>query len=151
MTSLSENASSSSSKITSFYRGKSVFITGSTGFLGKVLVEKLLRSCPALKTIYLLIRPKKGREPHERLSEIIDVKLFDKVKTQYSEAEIDIKSKLCVVHGDLCSPGLGLSDETRRELIENVNIIFHSAATLRFDEPLKLVVSFIHIWAIFNN
>lgn len=26
-----------------FYRGKTIFLTGSTGFLGQILVEKLLR------------------------------------------------------------------------------------------------------------
>jgi len=49
----------STSQIAEFYRDRSVFVTGGTGFLGKVLVEKLLRSCPDIKSIYLLIRPKK--------------------------------------------------------------------------------------------
>jgi Male sterility protein len=34
-----------------------------------VLVEKLLRSCPELDTIYLLLRPKKGHSVEERLDE----------------------------------------------------------------------------------
>ena len=33
---------------------------------------------------------------------------------------------------------MGISDEDERILCENVNIVFHSAATVRFDEPLKL-------------
>ena len=32
------------SPIQQFYQGKTVFITGATGFMGKVLLEKLLRS-----------------------------------------------------------------------------------------------------------
>ena len=38
------------------YAGKSIFITGVTGFVGKVVLEKLLRSVPKVERIYLLIR-----------------------------------------------------------------------------------------------
>lgn len=55
------------STIAEFYNERSVFITGGTGFLGKVLVEKLLRSCPGIKTLYLLIRPKSGVDIRTRL------------------------------------------------------------------------------------
>ncbi len=29
-----------------YYRGKNILITGCTGFLGKIILEKLLYSCP---------------------------------------------------------------------------------------------------------
>ena len=67
--------SSTSSEYTSiakFYTDRSVFITGGTGFMGKVLVEKLLRSCPGIKNIYLLIRPKKGQETAARLNDLLN-------------------------------------------------------------------------------
>ena len=41
-----------------FYKGKSILITGSTGFLGKVLLYRLLTLFPDIKRIYLLIRKK---------------------------------------------------------------------------------------------
>ena len=43
-----------------FYEGKRVLVTGTTGFLGKVLLEKILYSLPEVHTIYILIRSKKG-------------------------------------------------------------------------------------------
>jgi fatty acyl-CoA reductase len=33
------------SLISTFFNSKSVFITGGTGFVGKQIIEKLLRSC----------------------------------------------------------------------------------------------------------
>jgi fatty acyl-CoA reductase len=44
---------SNESQIANFYKDRSVFITGATGFMGKVLVEKLLRSCDGVKNIYV--------------------------------------------------------------------------------------------------
>lgn len=55
-----------------FYRDRSIFITGGTGFMGKVLVEKLLRSCSGIKNIYLLMRPKRGQGVQQRLQELLD-------------------------------------------------------------------------------
>lgn len=60
------------SSVSDFYSGKTVFITGGTGFMGKVLLEKLLRSCPGVAKIYLLIRPKKGQDARERLQQLLN-------------------------------------------------------------------------------
>lgn len=37
------------SEVVEFYKGKNVFLTGGTGFLGITLIEKLLRSCPDVR------------------------------------------------------------------------------------------------------
>lgn len=58
------------SEIQSFYKGKVVFVTGGTGLMGKVLIEKLLYSCSDLNKIYILIRPKRGRTPEMRVDEM---------------------------------------------------------------------------------
>lgn len=48
--------------------------------------------------------------------------------------------KVSVVNGNLEQPGFGLSDEDKQKLSDEVNIIFHSAATVRFDEKLNIAV-----------
>lgn len=55
--------------ITDTFRDGTVLITGSTGFLGKMLTEKLLRSCP-LKKIAVLVRNKRGFTAEQRMTDI---------------------------------------------------------------------------------
>lgn len=49
-----------------------VFITGGTGFMGKVLIEKLLRSCPQIARVFVLMRAKRGKSLEDRLKLITD-------------------------------------------------------------------------------
>lgn len=35
---------------------------------------------------------------------------------------------------------LGLSNDSRQELIDNVNVVIHNAANVRFDSPLKAAI-----------
>jgi hypothetical protein len=64
--------------ITEFYQGKNIFVTGATGFLGKVLLEKILRSCPDVGNIYVLIRPKKGKTPSDRVKDMVSLPVIIK-------------------------------------------------------------------------
>ncbi len=40
--------------------------------------------------------------------------------------------KLKIIKGDILEEGLDVSEKDRQELIDNVNIIFHAAASVRF-------------------
>lgn len=48
--------------------------------------------------------------------------------------------KIIVIAGDCSLIGLGISDEDRKLIAENVTLIYHFAATIRFDEKLKRAV-----------
>jgi len=61
--------------IVDFYAGRTVLVTGATGFMGKVLLEKLLHSCPTITRIYVLIRPKKGFSVEMRLTQLFESKV----------------------------------------------------------------------------
>lgn len=60
------------SQIRDFYKNTIVFITGGFGFLGRLAVEKVLRSCPGVSKLYLLSRPKKGKTAEERLDALFN-------------------------------------------------------------------------------
>ncbi|XP_048886128.1 fatty acyl-CoA reductase 1 isoform X1 [Brienomyrus brachyistius] len=119
--------------IPEYYAGKTVLITGATGFMGKVLLEKLLRSCPDVKAAYVLVRQKAGQAPGERIADMVNCKLFDRLK----EEQPCFSKKIVAVSGDLTQPELSLSKEDQEMLEGSVNIVFHCAATVRFNEPLK--------------
>lgn len=125
------NESSIDLSVSDFFRGKNVFLTGATGFLGKSIIEKLLYSCD-VKQIYCLIREKRNKVASDRLRDLIDDQIFKfRLKSEH------LNSKLTAIAGDISLPHLGLSESDRSTLINNVNIIIHSAATVKFDEPLE--------------
>ena len=61
--------------ITEFYTGRDVLITGATGFMGKCLLEKILRCIPGEGKVFVLIRPKMGKKPQERVEDLCAVKV----------------------------------------------------------------------------
>lgn len=120
-------------EIKSFYAGVNVFITGGTGFLGKVVIEKLLRSCPDLNTIYCLMRPKKGLNSEQRFEEFQKHEVFNRIRNECPK----VLEKLHVVSGDMGSVGMGLSAHDEQVLLDNVHVVFHVAATVKFNEDMK--------------
>ncbi|XP_041970659.1 fatty acyl-CoA reductase 1-like [Aricia agestis] len=120
--------------IPEFYKGKTVLITGGTGFVGKLLVEKLLYSCPDVKRIYLVIRHKKEVCPEKRLAEIYKNSCFERLRRERSGL---FQSKVKAVSGNLLDPNLGLSEEDRVLVTTTTDILIHSAASVRFDDSLK--------------
>lgn len=113
-------------------------MTGGTGFVGKAIVEKLLRSCSSISTIYLLVREKKGITPNQRFTDYTKHLIF----TSLLETAPDRFQKLRLVKGDVLEEGLGLDDNARQELVENVNIVIHCAATVKFTLPLRESIEF---------
>lgn len=102
--------------IQNFYKDSVIFITGSTGFIGQLLVEKLLRSCSSLSTIYILVRNKKGKDIQSRVDEIFENIIFDTLKEECPK----YRHKVIAVEGDCVLPNLGLSSQERKILIDEV-------------------------------
>jgi HAD superfamily hydrolase (TIGR01490 family) len=121
-------------------KGKTLLVTGSTGFLGKSIVEKCLRSIPDVARINLAIRSSHRRPASERLErEVLSSPAFKRLKEELGDAKFAklVKDKLAVVEIDLGRDGLGLSDEGRAQLL-SCDIVIHSAAAVEFDNPVDL-------------
>lgn len=120
------------------YAGRSLFVTGATGFMGKVLVEKLLRDCPEVKCIYLLIRTKRGVDAAQRKDEYVKHLVFDRIR-ETNHVQLD---KIRLIRGDILEDDLDMANGDRAELAEQVEVVFHCAANVRFDQELKQAVNY---------
>jgi alcohol-forming fatty acyl-CoA reductase len=121
-------------------KGKTILVTGSTGFLGKSIVEKCLRSIPEVKRINLAIRSSPRRPASERLDrEVLASPAFKRLKEELGEERFAAlaREKLAVVEIDLGRDGLGLSDGSRDQL-RTSDVVIHSAAAVEFDNPADL-------------
>lgn len=58
---------------------------------------------------------------------------FDVLKKEQQ----DYTKKVFLVNGDISQPDVGLSDDDKKIITSEVDVIFHCAATVRFDEPLQ--------------
>jgi HAD superfamily hydrolase (TIGR01490 family) len=121
-------------------KGKTILVTGSTGFLGKSIVEKCLRAIPDVGRLNLAIRSSARRPAAERLErEVLSSPAFKRLKEELGEEAFAklVKEKLAVVEIDLGRDGLGLNDDGREQL-RGCDIVIHSAAAVEFDNPADL-------------
>jgi len=99
------------------------FITGSTGFLGKEIINVILRETN--DNLYLLVRDRREISAEGRLREL----LGKAGNSHHAERVV-----LC--EGDVTEEQFGLSPETWRNVARACTHILHLAATTRFDTPL---------------
>ncbi|CAH0714678.1 unnamed protein product, partial [Brenthis ino] len=119
------------------YEGQSLLITGSTGFVGKVLLEKLLYQCPKIDKVYLLLREKKNIKPHQRISKILDEPVFSRLIKEKPQ----MLDKIVPIAGDISSPDLAMKTQDQQLLINKVSMVFHAAASVLFNDPLDIAMN----------
>jgi HAD superfamily hydrolase (TIGR01490 family) len=120
--------------------GKTVLVTGSTGFLGKSIVEKCLRTLPDVRRIHLAIRSSARRPAAERLQrEVLSSPAFRRLKQELGDERFAALAaeKLDVLELDLGREDLGLTEEGREQL-RRCDVVIHSAAAVEFDNPVDL-------------
>jgi len=112
---------------------RSIALTGVTGFLGKVVLEELLRRREELQVerVFLLIRPRGSRSAEERFErEVATSDCFSALPPGWTEA-------VTVVRCLLESPGLDLDEPALARLVAETTHVIHAAASVEFDLPVK--------------
>ncbi|WP_338864450.1 SDR family oxidoreductase [Myxococcus stipitatus] len=116
---------------------RNVFLTGVTGFVGKVVLETLLTK--GVEHVTVLVRESKDRQgrvqsAEERFAKVAQAACFSHLPPSWT-------TRVSVVSGDLERPDCGLSapdaDKVRRETTH----VVHCAASVEFDLPLAQATS----------
>ena len=119
--------------------GKHVVLIGATGFLGKVLVEALLREAPGVAQLTLLVRAgKNGEQADMRIArELFSTPLFRQLRDAIGDAAFNERTaRVRAVAADINQPRLGLDALRYQALAESADLIINSAASVNFREAL---------------
>ncbi|XP_012263699.2 putative fatty acyl-CoA reductase CG5065 [Athalia rosae] len=110
-----------------------VFLTGATGFVGGVLLERILRAELPPKKVFLLVRKRRGADPRDRVKEIFSSPLF-------SDVRADRLNLIQVIEGDVGEDGLGISKSDNDLLVSKCTLVFHAAAFISFAARLDMAI-----------
>ncbi len=112
---------------------RTFLLTGVTGFLGKVMLEELVRRKDELgiERIGVVIRPLRGRRAEERFRrEVVEAECFSLLPDGWSRI-------VTVLEGNLEEPGLAL-DPSHTKFLRDVTHVVHAAASIKFHLPVAV-------------
>ena len=118
-------------RITRLSEASSVLVTGTTGFLGAFLLDELLRDTGPDTRFYCLVRDRDSGHG-ESTNRVLDTLRF------YGLAGHSAGGRIVPVAGDLTQPRMGLDNDEYRRLAEEVDLIFHCAASVNYAYPYSV-------------
>ncbi|XP_031265813.1 alcohol-forming fatty acyl-CoA reductase-like [Pistacia vera] len=119
-----------------FLKEKTILIIGATSFLGKVFVEKIMRTQPNVKKLYLLVRSTDAKSIMKRIIVEVEKDLFNVLRDKLgANFKFFISKKVVAVAIDVFEVNLGVKDsKLMEEMYKEIDLIVNFAATTDFDE-----------------
>ncbi len=116
---------------------KHILITGTTGFLAKVMLAMLLERFSVGK-IYCLVRAQKSKSARERFyDEVLGSEMMEPIQRRFGPSfRAYIDEKVEILTGDISQPSLGLDAETAARVQADVDVVLNSAGLVNFNPPL---------------
>eukprot|EP01050_Picozoa_sp_SAG11_P017020 SAG11_NODE_2397_length_3404_cov_1.824508_1_plen_281_part_00 len=142
------------------HKDKSILVTGVTGFVGKVVLEKLIHELPELGSIFVMVRGSEGkgrdRRKHsgaealdERIrtadarftKDVLSSPIWNARVRQAGESDEEfcarVRKRVTVVAGSLGGERCSIPQAQWARLCVEVDTIIHCAASVSFDDPLQ--------------
>jgi long-chain acyl-CoA synthetase len=119
--------------------GKHILLIGTTGFIGKVWLAKILRDVPDIGKIYLLIRRQRSTTAQRRFEKIVEESpVFEAFHERYGTDLTKILSRrIEVIEGDVTQPDLGIKPEIKKRLVHTLDVIINSSGLTDFNPDLR--------------
>lgn len=151
---------SSFNGIRDFYTGKTIFITGSSGFLTKFIIEKILFSCRPSKIYILLSDSTCGKKISQTIingnnngtsnckeNGINTININEESVSKYRKKAIfnfrltkEQRNCLVGIVGSVTLPNLGVTQDDLTKLLNETQIIFHCEETSSLTEPFEIAM-----------
>ena len=123
-------------------KGKTVFIIGGTGFLGRLMLYYLLRYVPEIKHIYVMVRPTHGQTGNDRLHrEVLNSPVFTTNSGDKEYFKEMFTKKVTAVEGDASRAGLGIAPDVSAKVQEKADIVLNTAGNVEFNPPLDMSIA----------
>ena len=149
-----------------------MLLTGITGFVGSLVLEQLLRTCPDVHKVYVIARTKHSVSGPERVQQMLHSHpLFHLVRAQinnsapsqldevtashqaFSEGHSDLSKgfpRVEVLAGDMTLPGYGIGKCEMQRLKQETEIVVHAAASISFDDHIHDAITHNYLVGVTN-
>lgn len=121
-----------------FIKNKDIFFTGATGFIGKVLLNRIISSSQGLGKMYLLIKPEKNYNPDTATDEFLSSPCFNNIRARNDYEEIRRKIKL--IPGDITQERLGMPDKDYNSVAKDAKIFINLGANIKWDAQIDSIL-----------
>src|SRR5215813_1920226 len=124
---------------TEIFKGRKIFLIGSTGFLGKVTLSMLLHRFPNIGRVYVTVRARSQEESEARFwNNVITAPPFDPLRDRYGNAlEGFLRDKVAIVGGDIAEPNIGFTEEEAQRVADDIDVVINSAGNVTFNPTLE--------------
>lgn len=102
---------------------QNIFITGASGFVGQYLVNELITK--TTNQLFLLVRARNNQSATERIKKI------------FRQHKHLVGSRILPIEGELDKVYFGLGIDKFEDLAQKTNLIYHTAATIKFNLPYQ--------------
>ena len=125
------------------YAGRSVLLTGGSGFLGKVWLGLVMRYLPEVERVYVLLRPKALVDARGRFQKMLNTSYaFEPLHKHFgSELGRYVSDRVVPVDGDLGLPDFGIEPELAARLKRELDLVVHCGGLVDFNPDVRKAIA----------